>query len=1086
MTASRRARYSHFQLLSIIFLGFVLSVSAFAAEAIRGYTILLREPAAGGRVSLGLRAANGRVEMKRAEFRELANAVGASQLPIRAALRAKGIEVVYASNLSVNAVFVQATRSQARELTKLAGVRKVIRTPRYRMLLNEADDIVRVPQAWTQVGGAGSAGAGIRIAVIDSGIDMTHPALVDAGLTPPAGFPKARPEDLAFTSSKVIAARSYVELLSSFDPEFSRPDDTSPRDRVGHGTSIAMIAAGMPVSSPVGTLTGVAPKAFLGNYKVFGSPDMNDFSNAAAIVAAIDDAIIDGMDIISMSLGGIAQFPFDAEGEVCFSDEGVICDPVAQAAQSAAVDFGLVVVAAAGNAGSFGEQSFPALNSIGSPASAPAVIAVGATVNARELLRSVRFGGQSVIAKSGTGPKPAGPLTARAVNMATLGDAKGCALLPEGSMAGVIAVSERGECDFEIKVANASEAGAIGMIVTNLPGQDDPFVMVNLETTDIPAFMIGGTAGQQLRSAISGSPQLNVTLDPSFTTRSFATDQVAPFSSRGPTPDNILKPDLVAPGTFIYSAAQQFDSNGDTFDKSGFTAVDGTSFSAPFVAGAAALVWQNNPSFTSAQVKSALVNNAALSVIEDGAVARVTSAGAGMLDAEAAVSPVATAEPATMSFGILELATFPIENTLRITNTSGQSGTFRLAVEPRDTDANASVQVNGGAQTQVQLASGASADVTVALSGSLPQPGVYEGIIHVVRTSGGEDTRVPYFYAVSDGVPFNTFAIAGTGVIGTVNEPNPELLIARVIDQYGQPVPDVATTFTMTDGGGSIFSADEQTDFYGVVAADVDFGPTVGFQDFEADIGGLKVPFLNSARAKPAINAIVNSAGFAPNRRVAPGSIVSVFGTGLAEFVGVPKSTPLPIALKHVSIGFHFEESNLSVPGRFYFTSNGQLNVQVPWEFAGLNFAIVKVRIEDSFSNTFTLDLSDYAPGVFTDFSAENRAIVTHLNGSLVTRQNPASPNETVVVWGTGIGPVDVAQKTGEPASGTALARTRIMPQITIAGSTCNVLFSGLTPGFAGLYQMNITLPPNLPSGDQPLLVNSNGIASNATVIAIR
>jgi len=162
------------------------------------------------------------------------------------------------------------------------------------------------------------------------------------------------------------------------------------------------------------------------------------------------------------------------------------------------------------------------------------------------------------------------------------------------------------------------------------------------------------------------------------------------------------------------------------------------------------------------------------------------------------------------------------------------------------------------------------------------------------------------------------------------------------------------------------------------------------------------------------------------------------------------------------------------------------LNVQVPWELAGLNFAIVKVRIEDSFSDTFTLDLSDYAPGIFVDFSGENRAIVTHLDGSLVTRQNPASPNETVVIWGTGIGPVDVEQKSGEPASATSLARTRITPRITVAGSACNVLFAGLTPGFTGLYQMNVTLPANLPSGDQPLVVTSNGIASNAAVVAIR
>jgi len=174
------------------------------------------------------------------------------------------------------------------------------------------------------------------------------------------------------------------------------------------------------------------------------------------------------------------------------------------------------------------------------------------------------------------------------------------------------------------------------------------------------------------------------------------------------------------------------------------------------------------------------------------------------------------------------------------------------------------------------------------------------------------------------------------------------------------------------------------------------------------------------------------------------------------------------------------------VPGRFYFTSGGQLNVQVPWEFAGINFALVKVRIEDSFSELFTLDLSDYAPGIFVDFSGANRGIVTHLDGSLVTPQKPAAPSETVVVWGTGIGPVDVPQQSGVGAPSQPLAWTRITPQITVAGSACNVLFSGLTPGFAGLYQMNIALPANLPGGDQPLVVTSNGIVSNPTVIAVR
>ena len=137
-------------------------------------------------------------------------------------------------------------------------------------MLNAALNLVGVPAAWSAIGGSANAGAGVKIGIIDTGIDQNHPGFKDTGFTAPSGFPTG---DTAYTNNKVIVARSYVSMLvTADDPNFSTPDDLSPRDRQGHGTAIAMIAAGVQNAGPLGTITGVAPKAFLGNYKVFGSP----------------------------------------------------------------------------------------------------------------------------------------------------------------------------------------------------------------------------------------------------------------------------------------------------------------------------------------------------------------------------------------------------------------------------------------------------------------------------------------------------------------------------------------------------------------------------------------------------------------------------------------------------------------------------------------------------------------------------------------------------------------------------------------------------------------------------------------------
>lgn len=237
-----------------------------------------------------------------------------AQQSVRAAVLARKYAITGAADTVLNAVFVHATPDQLADLKTLPGVKAVIRMRTAIPLLNRAAILMNASPAWTSLGGQGSAGAGMKIGVIDSGIDQTHPAFQDSSLKAPSGFPictDGHPEDCAYTNGKVIVARSYVrQIAPGTNPATSRPDDFSPRDRDGHGTAVASAAAANPVTTTSASttggnaiITGVAPKAWLGNYKVAGSPGVNDNPPESVIIQAINDAVKDGMDVVNISLG---------------------------------------------------------------------------------------------------------------------------------------------------------------------------------------------------------------------------------------------------------------------------------------------------------------------------------------------------------------------------------------------------------------------------------------------------------------------------------------------------------------------------------------------------------------------------------------------------------------------------------------------------------------------------------------------------------------------------------------------------------------------------------------------------------------
>ena len=234
-------------------------------------------------------------------------------------------------------------------------------------------------------------------------------------------------------------ARSYVSQIvvgNEADPNNpaadSIPDDYSPRDRIGHGSAVASAAAGNTNTGSV-TFSGMAPKAWLGNYKIWGSPSVNEAPPEDVWITALNDAVTDGMDVINMSSGGVALTGALDTGAACGISANTPCDPLATAFENAAKT--VVVVVAAGNDGSDG-YNYPAFNTISSPATAPSVIAVGATTNSHAMGPSVKVLGTGVPSNlanitaipsdSYFYPSAYGSNTATLIDAAAAGDAYAC------------------------------------------------------------------------------------------------------------------------------------------------------------------------------------------------------------------------------------------------------------------------------------------------------------------------------------------------------------------------------------------------------------------------------------------------------------------------------------------------------------------------------------------------------------------------------------------------------------------------------------------------------------------------------------
>ena len=457
--------------------------------------------------------------------------------------------------------------------------------------------------------------------------------------------------------------------------------------------------------------------------------------------------------------------------------------------------------------------------------------------------------------------------------------------------------------------------------------------------------------------------------------------------------------------------------------------------------------------------------------------------GGGKLNSGDAVRTNITIEPATLSLGIVG-STNP-SRSLTIRNTS--SGPVSITLQPRASFGQRLTPTLD--RRELTIPAQGSATVTARLDGSRPAPGVYEGVINISGAS--VDLHVPYLFLVGDGAPFSVLPLEGVGAEGDVNQLIP--LTYKVLDKYGVPVEGVRTVTRVMLGGGSVETDGRVTDNLGIGYADVRLGRQIGDQQFYVAVGdqpNFGVYFDVRARLAPTISSggIVNLASGELGQGLAPGSYMSIYGRALGEVTRLNNTSVLPLALAGVSVSFDVPSQKLSVPGRVYFVSDGQVNVQIPWELRGANSAIVKVSIGDSSSDIVTIPLSEYSPAVFSyvePSSGRSLAAVLDSGYGLVGTAKPARRNDVVQIYVNGLGPVDNQPASGEPSSAEPLARTRVQPEVTIGGIKADVLFSGLTPGAIGLYQVNARVPANAPSGLQPAVITANGIASKPVNIPI-
>ncbi|WP_170288279.1 S8 family serine peptidase [Marilutibacter maris] len=609
----------------------------------------------------------GRVDVASAEARAYVADLGRRQVAHEArAARVLGrpLKVRQRMQHALNAVVTELSDREAAALANMSDVAFVEPYREYEIETDAGPQRIGADTVWNQGSGlppgqlmdgsplsAGARGEGIVFGIIDSGINFGSPSFSAVasdgyqhvnplgsgnylGTCAPGGVDEGRCND------KLIGGYDFVcEAPGNRCGVAGIREEPGFGDTSGHGSHTASTAAGNPRTVEFRGaqvhISGVAPRGNIIAYDVCYTniSDGRGLCPNVSSAAAVDQAVADGVDVINFSIGG-GSSPWS--------------EAVSQAFLGAS-DAGVFVSASAGNSG-------PGPATLGHHE--PWVTTVAAATHGRqgyEFLLSMTGPGtppdplQSVVLTPGSNGVEHSAAIAGTTAFVVAPDfdsgSDGCAAYPGGTFQGAIAFVRRGGCSFSIKTNNATAAGAIAVVIANNAAGG---LIPSVPGTTIPAFAITQSDGDAVRdfatgvsaTAAIGYPAVQVANTP---------DVLGDFSSRGPANYELVKPDVTAPGVAVLAV-----DAGDTIE--GFEELvglkNGTSMAAPHVAGAAGLLKQLHPTWTPAQVKSALMMTADTGVlIEDGVTpADPFAMGSGRVDVPAAARAALVMDESTANY----------------------------------------------------------------------------------------------------------------------------------------------------------------------------------------------------------------------------------------------------------------------------------------------------------------------------------------------------------------------------------------------------------------------------------------------------
>lgn len=651
-------------------------------------------------------------KLSRNEQRAHVNALKAKQRGLMDKVSRLGGREIAATQKAVNTVVVNVEASRIDEIAAMPEVVSVKPVLDRELDLSETVPYIGATALHNRT--PGLTGAGVRVAVLDSGIDYTHARLggpgtaeaYEAAYGTSVDDPRTTTADGLFPTDKVIGGYDFIgEAWVPGLPEVPDPDpiDCGPSAIAapcagGHGTHVAAIIAGT---------NGVAPDAKLYAYKVCSA--VSTSCSGVALLQAMDAAldpngdgdISDAVDVINMSLG---------------SPYGQREDDLS-AASAHAVRMGVVVVASAGNS-----TDKPYIT--GSPASTPEVLSVAQTNVPGASAFALRVDSPSSIAGvyRNTNTIDWAPITSgfsgEVAYGTTADDQLGCEPYPAGFFAGKVALIDRGVCAISIKVDNAADAGAIGVLIANnVPGAAPSFSFGGPDTfTPQQTLVIGQEHGNTLKQGLAtGAVTVTVsTADATPLIRSMVAT-----SSRGPSMSYVaIKPEIGAPGASV--SAEAGTGTGET-------AFGGTSGAAPMVSGAAALLLQAHPGRSPLEVKSVLMNTGETDIqinpaTRPGRLAEITRIGGGEVRVDRAVDSQTAAwevngTSAGLSFGYHAVdRDRTLTKQVEVRNYSNSTRTYTITPSFRYAEDQASGAVRISAPSKVVVGPNRSARIPVTLT----------------------------------------------------------------------------------------------------------------------------------------------------------------------------------------------------------------------------------------------------------------------------------------------------------------------------------------------------------------------------------